>query len=664
MSQLITPLLALSIFAINVWLTQPLFLPGELPFRGSIEGSYAAMAKFISEHPNPWGWNPLQYCGLPTQFMYLPALPYLTALAVWALPNAEPIYTYRVITAFVACLGPVVVFLFALHFTGSRKWSVVAALAYTLFSPSYGLFPAVEKDRGIVQLPWRLQVLAKYGEGPHNFGLALLPLALWCVWRVGMKPGYPRVFIAAVALVAIVLANWISALTLAISCLLLLLAARMQAGFQVTRPLATAALAYSLACFWLTPSFIRTIAFNWPADAFGYQFGGAQLRLLMGMLVGVIVIRAAFRYWHGSFYFGLVTLGAFTFGWIATAYYVWDVDTLPESRRYALEFELFVILALVEATRLAMKNPNQTMRMCAIGTAGVMLLAGIPQLWAYARQGAAVWKPAAAETTIEYRLARWLADQRPEGRIFASGGLRFRLNQWVDLQQAGGGFETGLRNRMPVDLAYHIRTARDLQPGREADDTILQLKALGVQYVVVHGPKSKEYYRDYVHPERLAALPVVYREGDDTIHALPARPLAHLTAPNELPEKDAHLRAWVLEPYVAAIEDPGRPVLRTRWMDPSTLSIEGPAPEGRLIAVQVNADPGWQAMQDGREIEIATDKLGFMVLHPTPAASAHIELRYRGTAEQRIMAGVCAAAWIAALSGFWMSTSRRRFQRS
>src|SRR5205814_2137653 len=142
---------------------------------------------------------------------------------------------------------------------------------------------------------------------------------------------------------------------------------------QLWRPLAAAALAYVLACFWLTPSFIRTIAFNWPADSFGYRFGAAQRWLAAGLVLGVVLIRAAFWYSKGSFYFCLSVLCAFTFGWIATAYYVYGVDTIPESRRYALEFELFLLLAVMEGLRLTMRNPNQTIRMCAKGTAGVLL---------------------------------------------------------------------------------------------------------------------------------------------------------------------------------------------------------------------------------------------------------------------------------------------------
>ncbi len=41
-------LLALLILALNLWLNAPLFMPGELPFRGSVEGGYVGMARFLS----------------------------------------------------------------------------------------------------------------------------------------------------------------------------------------------------------------------------------------------------------------------------------------------------------------------------------------------------------------------------------------------------------------------------------------------------------------------------------------------------------------------------------------------------------------------------------------------------------------------------------------
>src|ERR1043165_7106391 len=159
-----TPIAVAAIFAANLWLNAPLFMPGDLPFPGSIERGYVGMARFVSEHPNPWGWNPFPYCGLPTQFMYVPALPYFAGLWMRLLPHASPDTVYRIIVGLAACLGPGTLFWLPIHFVPGRRWPFLAAMAYSFLSPSYWLFPAVETDRGIAQLPWRIQVLAKYGE--------------------------------------------------------------------------------------------------------------------------------------------------------------------------------------------------------------------------------------------------------------------------------------------------------------------------------------------------------------------------------------------------------------------------------------------------------------------------------------------------------------------
>jgi hypothetical protein len=289
-----------------------------------------------------------------------------------------------------------------------------------------------------------------------------------------------------------------------------------------------------------------------------------------------------------------------------------------------------------------------------------MLLVGAPQLWAEATQGWRAWSPSPPEDTAEYRLARWITEHPPQGRVFASGGLRFRLNSWFDLPQVGGGFETGLRNRIPLDLTYRVRAASNLWPGHEVEDTLLELKALGAEYLVVHGPKSREYYRDFIRPERLAgSLPVAYHIEDDTIYRLPSRPLAHLVRHEELPDSDVRDHPQSLVPYVAAMEDATRPVLGVQWTDTSTIAITGPVPAGELVSVQVNSDPGWRATQDGQAIPITEDHLGFLTLHPSPSAATRIELRYRGTAEQRIMAAVSALAWAGALFALFRTSDKR-----
>jgi hypothetical protein len=168
----------------------------------------------------------------------------------------------------------------------------------------------------------------------------------------------------------------------------------------------------------------------------------------------------------------------------------------------------------------------------------------------------------------------------------------------------------------------------------------------------LHGPHSREYYRDFQRTERLAGLPALYRVEDDNIYGLPPQPLAHLLKPEEVAGAD-------LPRYVAAIGDPSRPPLRALWSGASRLALDGPVWPGELISVQVNADLGWRALQDGRAIAITRDGLGFMILHPAPAAAVHIELRYGGTAEQRIMAAVSAAAWAGALWPLFRARKRQ-----
>jgi hypothetical protein len=309
------------------------------------------------------------------------------------------------------------------------------------------------------------------------------------------------------------------------------------------------------------------------------------------------------------------------------------------------------MLALAEAFRWGVRLRNPSALLTVYGIMTAMVVAGAPQAWTYVTQPWQKWRPSPKEETAEYRVANWLAQRRPKGRVFASGGLRFRLNSWFPLRQVGGGFESGLRNRYPVDLAYQVRTAKALKPERAARDTILILKALGVQYLAVHGAGSKEYYRDFVNPSRLEGLHAAWREGDDTIYELPAPEEARLLAVEELPGVSSQVQPWVLERYVAAGEDESRPRLQVTRPGPGRLVIEGAIPPQRLVGLQENWDPGWEATQDGREIVIGPDYLGFIALQPWPGQRSRIELHYRGSREQRLFAGVSLLAWFGLAAG-------------
>jgi hypothetical protein len=650
-----TALGAASIFAVNAVLNAFLFLPGELPYRDSVEAGYASAARFISEYSNPWGWNPTQYGGLPTQFAYLPALNYATAFLSWILPGGDVPYVYRLLTTILTCFGPVAVFLFVRYFSRHRGWAFAAAMAYTLFSPSYYFFWQLFRDRGFAQLPWRWHVRLKYGEGPHNVGLALLPLALVALWWAATGGRFRRVFAAAILLATIALTNWIAAMALAWSCLALLLAGigtRRETGFRAARALGAAGLAYLLACFWLTPSFIATTAFNWPKDAFEYRLGPQQTLLFAGLLAGALLLRLLFLRAPQHSYVCFLLIALFGFAYVAVGFYRYHVDTLPESRRYILEAEMFLFILLFELLRRAMAHNSIWLRGSALGLFFFCLSQGAGQAVRYAGEPFARLRPFDVELTPEWRVSQFLKERDPKGRVFVSGGTRYRLNSWHDIPQLGGTFETGLRNRVPLDVIYQVRTGLGLAPGAEGRGSLLLLKPMGVEYVVVHGPESKEHYRDYKFPAQFEGVAErVYQRDGDRIYKLPFRSYAHLVRREELPEVvPVGLQYEAMTRYVRAMEDSARPPLAARWRGASEMEIEGRIPEGMLVWVQVSHDPGWAASQDGAPVAVDRDVTGFLLIGAKPAERSRILLRFRATAETRLFGVLSALAWIGAIA--------------
>lgn len=649
--------IALAIFVTNVLLNWPLFLPGDSPYRDTIEAGYMGTARFVAENPNPWGWNPQQYCGQPTLSTYVPLLPYTAAALSWT-TDIDPVYSYKLLTGVLACLGPVTLFLFVLFFTGNLTWSALAASGYIFFSPLYGLIQQMDKDRGIVYLPWRMHVFAKYGEGPHVSALTLIPLALIAVFYAGSADRYWRVPAAAFLLACIPLTNWIGALALAVCCLLLLLASwgAPNGSLRMQSVLAASVLAWGFACFWLTPAFIRTVVFNWPVDSYNYQLQYAQACLLTCWVIGTLMLRVALWALRWPLYPTYVTLGVFAFGFPVLIYYSYGIDTLPESRRYAIEFALFLTLALAAFLHWTLASTNRVRQVCGAVLALALLPPACTQVWRYLTQGHGRWKPVPREQTPEYRVTQWIANQRPQGRVLASGGLRFRLNSWFPLQQVGGTFESGLRNRVPVHFAYQVRTGMGSTPANEAEQAILQMKALGVEYVVVHGPKSQEYYRDYRRPGKFeGALAKVYDDGDDIAYRVPFYGLAHLVRWEEQP---LHPHRESIAAYVSALDDVSRPRLEFRQSGSSAMDVRGPIPAGYDVTVAVTYESGWQAWQDGKPVQLVPNKLNFIVAKVHSSAGSTVRFEYRETPEARGMAVISVFTMVG--TTVWLRRRARR----
>ncbi len=75
------------------------------------------------------------------------------------------------------CLGVAGVYFLVRTGTGSRGAAWLAACAEALLSPSFLLLKSYRED-SLHWMPERLNVLIKWGEGPHTCALALIPFAL------------------------------------------------------------------------------------------------------------------------------------------------------------------------------------------------------------------------------------------------------------------------------------------------------------------------------------------------------------------------------------------------------------------------------------------------------------------------------------------------------
>ena len=139
----------------------------------------------------------------------------------------------------------------------------------------------------------------------------------------------------------------------------------------------------------------------------------------------------------------------------------------------------------------------------------------------------------------------------------------------------------GLKTRVPLIIGYQVRTDLGLAKGREADESILMLRSLAVEYIVVHGPNSEEYYRDYKNPRKFEGmLEKVWEEKDDAIYRMGPVRYAHLVKKEEIPTitiQYGYQKPWY--PYINAMLDPARPVLQFHWENARHARVDGTLPK-------------------------------------------------------------------------------------
>jgi hypothetical protein len=617
---------SLTLFLLNLWLVRRLLVIDYLDQMGSIESTYIAIARWVVRNWGDLSWFPLWYGGIPFHNTYPPLVPFTTA-AVSALFSITPAHAYHAVTAVFYSLGPVTLCLLAWRLCRSAGWSFAVGLLYSLTSASTFLIPAVRQDAGGVWSLRRLQVLIRYGEGPHITALALLPMAVLLLSVAYEKKRLWWWAAAGIALASVALTNWLGAAALAMAVAAWLLAREDGVWWRAwLRAAGVALFAYILALPGIPPSAIFTIAAN-ERNVSG-PLTASWLRFVV-VACGVLLVAAAcwaFRRFRTPEHLRFSLLFLLPTAAVVLLNAWFGVTLAPQPNRYHLELEMALALAVVFLLREALGGVRRRAALIAV------LLACVYPAVKAARYADRLIHPVEIASTVEYQEAQWFDKNMRGGRVLAPGSVGFFLNVFTDTPQFAGGFDQGVVNPVYAGVHYQLLSGENAGE-REGEVALVWLRAFGVDAVAVSGPRGRDYYKAFRNPHKFnGLLPELRRDGDDVIYRVPRRSasLAHVVRVTDLPAR-APIHGLDIDPvraYVAALENPAYPEARFEWRDNHSAVIFADMEKDQVLSIQVSYHPGWKATVNGQSRRVFADKLGQMVIEPQCQGPCKVEVRY------------------------------------
>ena len=639
-------------------LIRPLFKARYLAYWGSIESTFIADARFLIENwPHPQ-WQPLWYAGTRFDYIYPPAIRYGTAITSMIFGYA-PVKAYHVYAALLYCLGIVGVYFLIRTGMRSRGAAWLGAAATALASPAFLFIKVIRQDASWLA-PQRLEVLVKYGEGPHISSVALLPFALAFIWRALERRTSVDLALASVFCAAVVSHNFYGATSLAMFYPILVWSVwltRPKPGIW-WRAAAIPVLAYGLTAFWLTPSYFKVTTANMKLVALPGNAWSASI----GLVAGALFVCATWRWARGradlawplfvcasASVFALTVIGVYTVGF----------RIYGDTTRLVPELDLALILAALLGAAALWNRGGIAGRVAA----ALLVFAALAPSITYVRHAWSIFPVSPTyQDRVEYKIPEWFWKNMPDARVYTIGSVRFWFDTWHDLAELGGGSEQGLLNAGLEGPQWEIKL------GPDPKLSLLWLQSLGVDAVYVSDKRSEEVYHDFPNPEKFAGvLPVVYDDGNgNAVYRVPRRyasrarvvetaRLEAAIAPRSLTDGDA-LRA-----YVGAIENgPASPAKLSR-NGPDGMRMRAQLKPGQSLLVQESYDPAWHAWSQGRPLPIHSDAMGFMRID-APAGLQDISLVFITPLENQIGRAVTMVSILCVMALFAAGAAKRRRQ--
>jgi hypothetical protein len=304
---------------------------------------------------------------------------------------------------------------------------------------------------------------------------------------------------------------------------------------------------------------------------------------------------------------------------------------IGEPQRQVPEFDWAFVLAACGILAW-MANRNRAGKVTAAVVVALALYVPVKYIkypWKYFEQDT---QP---QRRIEYRLTKWLSENMPQSRTFATGSMRFWYNAWFDGAQMSGGSDQGLMNLAAVEGYYAITGSQEIS------GVLAWAQALGVDALIVSEDPSQEKYRDFSNAKLLKRhLKVLYESGEgDYVLAIPRRypPRVRVVDAGRLralPRSPAGPATGTAAAYAKLLEE-GPPV-PVQFGRPAKAHMEITATlgSGHAIAVQETYDPGWKAYAGGKPVPVSPDAMEFLLIDPG-AGNHKIDLVFEPPLETR-----------------------------
>ena len=638
-----SPAAALSLLALNIAVCWRLFTVEFTGHFGSIEGSFIAIARYLSQHWGDSSWWPLWHCGMPYQDTYVPLL-HLVVAATARFGHISAAHAYHSVIGVTYALGPVALYFLAVRLGASRGAAFLGALFYSLLSPSAFLMHNIRVDVGSLWYARRLQVLTMYGEGPHITAMTMMPIVILALESALQRRTTRSWVLAAISMAVVFLTNvpGTMALALAIFCWL---CAQPKENLRRAWVIASSAavMAYCLACYGLPPSSVKTVVGN-----VGPMHSGFSNSMRHGPLTLLLVFAVTAAVGFGMTRLRVPLLQRFAilfFALVAVIAIPANVDTyelLPQAGRLHLEMEIGICLLLGSAVWTLYTFVPRWLRPIVLALALAPI--GI-QLDNYQTRAAIDVQPVDLEKRSEYTTTRWIEANLPGRRVYASGSTSFWMDAFADVPQMAGCCDQGQSMPLINWLAAFINGATG---PHDTEFSKIWMQALGVDALVVNGEASDDDYKDFRDLPRFDRnFPVLHAEHGDTIYQVrpPGATLAHILHSGEqIPPKPDFPD---VRRYVEVINS--RQSASFTWIHGGEARISTALSPGDLVSVQVAWFPGWKVWVNGTQKPITADGLGLILIDPQCQGSCDITLKWTGPGDLPFAAIVSIFALLAAL---------------